>query len=387
MQIIFHIDLNSFFASAEIARNQQLKGKPIVICRDNPRSVITTASYEARKFGINSAMPLFMAKEKYAKIIVINPDFAYYKKLSKSFFEIIKTYSPYLEVASIDECYVDVTEYIQKSRIDPRRLAAMIQNKVLDELKLPCSIGIAPNMFLAKMASDLKKPLGITVINKCNYQEKLWNLPIKSMYGIGKKTQPKLIDQGIKTIGDIANYHNFPLLKSILGNNALIFFRHANGIDSRKVQYQESLTKSIGNSVTFEKNSNDEGYIVNRLSELARNVSARAKKHKVIGNNISITIKYADFKTVTRQTIINDYTNNYDKIISTAKYLFEENFTDQYVRLVGVSLNNVISEDKYFYQLSIFKQDNKTEDIVTELIKKMNKNGDKVIRASDLLKE
>ena len=186
MQIIFHIDLNAFFASAEISVHPELKGKPVVICRQSRRSIITTASYEARKFKIHSAMPLFQAKELCSDLIIVEPHFDLYKSLSQKFFDIIAQYSSYLEVASIDECYVDMTQYICKHKVDPFQLAKQIQNKVYEELSLQCSVGIAPNKFLAKMASDMKKPMGITIITNKNFKEKIWPLPIEDMLGVGK---------------------------------------------------------------------------------------------------------------------------------------------------------------------------------------------------------
>ena len=218
MQIIFHIDLNAFFASAEISQNPQLVGKPIVVCRESRRSIITTASYEARKYGIHSAMPLFQAKKLCPQLITVPPHFALYKTLSQEFFQIISTFSKKLEVASIDECYVDMTEYIQEHHLQPYQVAQNIQKKVYNTLNLQCSIGIAPNKFLAKMASDMKKPMGITILTKRNFKEKLWHLPVGQMHGIGKKTVPKLEQHGIYTIGDLAKYENYEKIRTVFQN-------------------------------------------------------------------------------------------------------------------------------------------------------------------------
>ncbi|MGN1182207.1 MAG: DNA polymerase IV, partial [Faecalibacillus sp.] len=190
MQIIFHIDLNAFYASAEISIDPSLEGKPLVISGNDRRSIVSTASYEARAYGIHSAMPLFKAKELCKDLVIRPVNFDLYRKLSHQFFELIASYSTKLEVASIDECYVDFTEYITIHQIHPYHLAKEIQNKVYNELKLRCSIGIAPNKFMAKMASDMKKPMGITILNKTNYKELLWPLDVSEMFGIGKKTFP-----------------------------------------------------------------------------------------------------------------------------------------------------------------------------------------------------
>ncbi len=354
MQIIFHIDLNAFFASAEISVHPELKGKPIVICRESKRSIVTTASYEARKFGIHSAMPLFQAKKLCPHLISVEPHFELYKTLSQNFFEIIATFSPYLEVASIDECYVDMTEYFQNHQEHPQNVAKKIQEKIYDTLLLQCSIGIAPNKFLAKMASDMKKPMGITTITNKDIKTKLWPLSIKDMIGIGKKTQPKLFELGIETIGDIANYHNYEKIKPIFGKNTLIFYQRANGKDFSKINYSKNELKSVGNSTTFESDSNDEQFIRKKFKELSQEVSKRAKKRGLISNSISITLKYSREKSRTKQMIIENYTNEEEIIYGTSLLLFENIYHGELLRLVGVSLNNVIHYKDLNQQISLF---------------------------------
>ena len=344
MQIIFHIDLNAFYASAEISRNPNLEGKPLVISGKSKRSIITTASYEARKFGIHSAMPLFQAYKKCKNLIVLPADFELYHRLSNEFFSILSSYSEILEVASIDECYVDVTKVIQDKNYHPVELARRIQNDVYEQLNLKCSIGISPNKFLAKMASDMKKPMGITILTRSNLKELMWPLDIKNMFGIGKKTQPRLREVGIMTIGDIANYNNYNKLRQIIGKNALLLYRRANGIDNRVVDTKQNELKSVGNSITLPYDTLDEIILLDTLKQLARQVSMRATKRNLISNSISITIKYTRFESVNRQTTINSYINDYEYILSTAKMLFDAHYDGRPVRLLGISLNNTINK-------------------------------------------
>lgn len=354
MQIIFHIDLNAFYASAEISRNPKLEGKPLVISGKSKRSIITTASYEARKLGIHSAMPLFQAYQKCKNLIVLPADFELYHRLSNEFFSIIASYSEILEVASIDECYVDVTKVVQERNCHPVELATKIQKNVYEQLNIQCSIGISPNKFLAKMASDMKKPMGITVLTRSNIKELMWPLDIKDMLGIGKKTQPRLREVGIETIGDIANYDNYNKLRQIIGKNALIFYRKANGIDTRLVNAQQNELKSVGNSTTLPHDTLDEVVLQDTLKSLARQVSLRAIKRNLISNSISITIKYTRFESVNRQITINSYINDYETILSTAKMLFETHYESRPIRLLGISLNNTINKKNYKEQLTIF---------------------------------
>ena len=391
MQIIFHIDLNAFYASAEISRNPNLEGKPLVISGKSKRSIITTASYEARKFGIHSAMPLFQAYKKCKNLIVLPADFDLYHRLSNEFFSILSSYSEILEVASIDECYVDVTKVIQDKNYHPVELARRIQNDVYEQLNLKCSIGISPNKFLAKMASDMKKPMGITILTRSNLKELMWPLDIKNMFGIGKKTQPRLREVGIMTIGDIANYNNYNQLRQIIGKNALLLYRRANGIDNRVVDTKQNELKSVGNSITLPHDTLDEIILLDTLKQLARQVSMRATKRNLISNSISITIKYTRFESVNRQTTINSYINDYEYILSTAKMLFDAHYDGRPVRLLGISLNNTINKKNYKEQLNIFNSTNdieKGEDIQT-IIENINNKFEKTIvtKASDISKK
>ena len=350
MQIIFHIDLNAFYASAEVSVDPTLEGKPLVISGNSRRAIVSTASYEARKYGIHSAMPLFQAKQLCKNLVIKPVNFTLYRNLSQSFFEIIRSYSSILEVASIDECYVDFSDYFSKHPSNPVLLAKQIQNEVYEQLKLKCSIGIAPNKFMAKMASDMKKPMGITVLNRHNYKELMWPLDISDMFGVGRKTAPRLKEVGILTIGDVANYDNYNKLRQIIGKNALLLYRKANGIDTSKVNYQKGELKSVGHSTTLQFDTADVVVLNDTLKELTMKVSKRAKDKNLISNSIGITLKYSRFETVSRQTLINDYTNEYETIISTVKYLFDNNFDGRPVRLLGVSLNNTINQTKYLKQ-------------------------------------
>lgn len=355
MQIIFHIDLNAFFASAETALNPSLKGKPLVISGNNRRSIVSTASYEARKYGIHSAMPLFKAKELCPHLIVRPVNFELYRKLSQSFFELIASYSSILEVASIDECYVDFTAYVQEHNIHPYLLANELQHRILKELHLSCSIGIAPNKFMAKMASDMKKPMGITILNRKNYKELLWPLDISEMFGIGAKTCPKLKNAGILTIGDVANFKNYNKLRTIVGKNALLLYRKANGIDNSKVKVQKHDAKSIGNSTTLQYDSNDSDTLYEILKSLASNVAKRAQKHELISNTVAITIKYSRFESISRQIIIDHYMNDYESILSNARFLFDKHYDGRPVRLLRVALYNTVNIHRKMIQMSLFE--------------------------------
>ena len=377
MQVIFHIDLNAFFASAEASMHPELANKPLVISGKSKRGIVTTASYEARAFGIHSAMPVFKALQLCKHLIVRPGNYELYRRLSNEFFSIVASYSEHLEVASIDECFVDMTEIVISRNIHPKTLAKEIQDAVYSKMKLQTSIGIAPNKFLAKMASDIKKPMGITVITRSNIKDVLWPLESKEMIGIGKKTQPKLLEAGIHTIGDIANYNNFYKLREIYGRNALLLYRKANGIDISKINSNRNQLKSVGNSTTLDKDTTDEEVLVEILKKLSRQVSVRASRRNLISNSISITIKFTRFEKISRQTTIAKYVNDYETILSTAKLLFDANYNGKPVRLLGISLNNTIEKSQYKEQISLFDTVQepdvpKTKNDINNLISKIN---------------
>ncbi len=363
MSIIFHIDLNAFFASCEIARNPKLKNKPVVIGGSIKRGVISTASYEARKYGILSAMPVFQAQQRCKDLIILPGDMRYYQEVSKSFFNIIHKYTSKYEVASIDECYIDVTDIIlyYENIIE---LAKTIQKDVRNQLHIGCSIGIANNRFLAKMGSDLKKPNGITVLTKENIPYFLWPLPVGQMHGIGKKTTKRLNDEGILTIGDFAQKRNYTTIKKLLGRNALIYYNRAHGLDVRKVDLAKHSLQSIGKSSTLRENTDNVDEIKESLKRLSEAVALRAKNKGMVSNQISLTIKYDLQSVVNRSRRIEEPTNDFEKIYETILLLFDLNYTGDPLRLVGVTLNNTISLKNYNKQLTLFNYE--TEEIQEE---------------------
>lgn len=384
MQIIFHIDLNAFFASCEVLAHPEYKDKPLVVAHDSRRGIVSTASYEARKFGIHSAMPTYLAKEKCPNLIVVNPHFDLYKKISNQFFSVVQEYSKIIQIASIDECYVDMTKACDLHG-GIIQTAQKLQQEVYERTGISCSIGISPNKFLAKMASDMKKPMGITVLTRRNIKELLWPLEIGEMYGIGKKTAPKLIEIGINTIGDLANPKNFDKARNILGINTLIYYQHANGFDFSKVDDEQHDSKSVGHSTTLEKDSSDENLLTETLQTLTSSVCARAKRYHLVGNSISITIKYSRFESVTRSTMLPSYTNNYEELSSYVLSLFETHYENRPVRLLGVTLQNTINEKQQIKQLSLFDYMEEKENKTEQLLKNLNsKHADLFMRASSL---
>ena len=389
MAFYFHIDLNAFFVSCERIKDPSLIGKPIVVGGDSRRSIVSTASYEARKFGIHSAMPIFQAKELCKDLIIVPVDMKYYKKKSNEFFHVIEQYSTQYEIASIDECYIDITEIIPQYH-DVIQLAKTIQDHVLKEVGVGCSIGISNNMFLAKMASDLKKPLGITVLNQQNIKYFLWPKDIEEMHGIGKKTAERLRTENILTIKDLANEKNIDIIKRVMGKHGYLYYKRANGFDYRNLDLDNDSFKSIGNSTTLSRDTIDDEVIKDTLLRLSRSVSMRAKNKQVVSDHITITIKYTLTKSVTKNFHMEEATNDEEKIYEYATMLFDQIYNGEPVRLLGVSLNHVINLTDLTKQLSLFnyqlespkKAEKQENEQIKDLMKSLN-----LTYTSELLKK
>ncbi|HQC75029.1 MAG TPA: DNA polymerase IV, partial [Bacilli bacterium] len=363
-KIIFHIDLNSFFASCEMAEDPELIGKPIAVAHDHPlrKGIILSPNYEARKFGIKTTMLVRDALLLCQELVVIDPDMKLYEQYSQLFYEYLLSITKFVERASIDEAYLDVTD--KASTIHPLILAEQIQKDLLEKFKLPVSIGIGPNKFLAKMASDMKKPLGITVLRKREIDQLLWVLPIEDMLGVGKKTAPKLKMLGINTIGDLANFTDVELLKRTIGEvNTLSLREKAWGIDDTFVDYSnDDSVQSISHAHTFDHDLYDPVIIKKTLKVLANAVSYRLQKRQYRALTVGIQIKYADFHQINRSKSLNKPVQNEVDIYSIVEDLFDDLFvTGDLIRLVGVFANRFSQDEGKEKQVSLFDDLTKIE--------------------------
>ncbi|WP_042223515.1 DNA polymerase IV [Oceanobacillus manasiensis] len=360
-RVIFHIDMNCFYASVEAAYNTALKGKPLAIA-GNPeerKGIVVTSSYEARKKGVKTTMTIWQAKKNCPELIIMPPNFERYRAASRELFRILSEITPDVQPVSIDEGYMDITNV--NSELSPLDLADELQKRILDELDLPCSIGIAPNKFLAKMASDMKKPLGITVLRKRELHLTLWPLPIGEMYGVGEKTAAKLVEKGIETIGDLANYDAYEL-KQMLGINGERLKNRANGIDNRPVDPEAIFEfKSIGSSQTLPFDTVDEQEIRKLIAVLSENVERRMGRKNAAGQSIQIMIRYQDRKTITRSKKLYRYIDAKDEIMHEAEELFHKHWNQEPVRLLGITVQDVEVKKNIATQLDLFTYEREAE--------------------------
>ncbi|MCP3025760.1 DNA polymerase IV [Halobacillus sp. A5] len=353
-RVIFHVDMNSFYASVEMAFNPDLRGKPLAIA-GNPeerRGIVVTSSYEARKFGVKTTMPVGEAKRLCPNLIVMRPTFDRYRAASKEMFKILADVTELVQPVSIDEGYLDITGC--EAQGSPLEIAERIQLRIHKELDLPCSIGIAPNKFLAKMASDMKKPMGITVLRKRDLPTKMWVMPIEEMYGVGEKTAEKLRKIKVNTIGDLAS-HSSVELKQLLGVNGERLRNRANGIDQRPVDPEAVHEfKSIGTSTTLAQDTTDDVEIRSVFRKLVNKVEARMKNKNVVANNVQIMIRYHDRKTITRSKQQSEFLSSGDELFYVAMHLFDEHWNQQPVRLLGVTAQDLSEKSEATQQLDLF---------------------------------
>ncbi|PKM63932.1 MAG: DNA polymerase IV [Firmicutes bacterium HGW-Firmicutes-20] len=350
-KIIFHIDINAFFASAETLRDPSLKNKPIAVCSNKRGSVVTTANYIAREYGVRSAMPLAEALKLCPQLVVTGVHFDLYDKISSQFVELCKKYTEIIEVASVDECYLDVTEVIKQYR-RPLDLALVIRRDIKKNIGLEVSIGIAPNRFLAKMASDMKKPNGMTVLRQKEVQSKLWPLPIERMHGIGIKSAELLKNAGIFTIGDLAVCDS-NLVLPIFKKNTEIMIRRANGEDDSELDI-DPIVKSLSQSTTLTNATSDYDEITVVIEQLCRELQQRCIDEGVLAQQVTITVKDDMFQSYTRTMKLPAAANSHQDFFENALLLFDANFSDITVKLLGVGCSHFIFRDIISEQLKLF---------------------------------
>lgn len=366
IKIIFHIDLNAFFASCAMIKEPHLKDKVFVV-GGNPmtrRGVVSTASYPARKLGIHSGMSINDAFRIYPKLIIVPIQFGLYQKYSNLFFQFLKRYSSIVLEGSIDEAYVDMTE-ISKTK-HPLTIAKEIQEGLLKEHNLPCSIGIASTLFLAKMASDMQKPLGITVLRKKDIVNKLFPLPISACFGIGKKTYPRLQQIGIMTIGDFTKKENKEKILSIMSEQSYqSYLEHILGHSSDVIDPKRfAIPKSISNETTLNYSMDSNDAIFKVITEILEHTHERLVREELVAKTVGIRLRDANFETINRSFTFQEHTDDYESFYDQIEMLFEENYHGEALRLVGVFMGSVLQKKdlKLDYNLFTYQEFSKREE-------------------------
>ncbi|MCD8194934.1 MAG: DNA polymerase IV, partial [Coprobacillus sp.] len=326
-KVIAHIDLNRFFVRCEELKDPSLEGKAVAIGHSGRSGIISTCSYEARRQGVSSGMPTFKAVEACPNLILLPVDFDTYHKKSKEFFDFLRRYTKIIHAASIDEAYADFTEAL-KGVNDPYKYFKNLQDRLYKETGLFCSIGVGTTLFIAKMGSDYKKPMGITIIHNRDIEKILYPLPIENMYGIGKKTTPRLKSLGINTIGDLKERidKEDPLVKGIFGKYYFDIKAELEGKSSDIVETEIPDPKSIGHSTTLPYDTDNEDLIKDSIRDLSLSVAEGASREDMIGDTIGLTVKDTSFITHQKSKKIDIATNEAETIYELAASLYDKNF-------------------------------------------------------------
>ena len=367
---IIHLDMDAFYPAVEVLDNPELKGKPVIVGGSRERGVVSSASYEARKFGVHSAQPMATAMRLCPHAIVLPTRMARYQEVSQQVFEIFHVFTPLVEPLSIDEAFLDVSGCTRLFG-SPVEIAKKIKQQVVGMTGLTISAGVAPTKFVAKVASDMEKPDGLTVVEPGKVREFLDPLPIKKMWGAGKVTQKALARLGIHTFKDL-RLASVELLETEFGKHGTHMHQLALGIDPRDVVILHDV-KSVGHEVTYSADIRDLEQAKRQLLSLADRVARRMRRKGLEGKTVTLKVKYSDFKLITRSATLHHHTNDNAVIYAEVCRLLEKTAVGKRpVRLLGVSLSN-LSDTGSGRQLSLFSQDESNEKR-----KELNKTADSI---------
>jgi DNA polymerase-4 len=340
---IIHIDMDAFYASVEQLDNPELVGKALAVGGSEIRGVISAASYEARKFGVRSAMSGVLAKKLCPHLIFVRPRFERYTEISKKIRKIFYEYTDLVEPLSLDEAYLDVTQN-KKGNPSATLLAKEIRQRIFDELGLRASAGISINKFVAKVASDFNKPNGQKTVNPDEVEAFLEALDIKKFYGIGKVTAEKMYQFGIFTGSDLKT-KSLEFLETHFGKSGVHYYYIVRGIHNSPVK-PNRISKSVGAERTFNENLSSEVFMEERLESIAKELERRLQKHKIAGKTVTLKIKYSDFSQQTRSKTLPYFISDRSLLLDTAKELLYQEKLKESVRLLGISLTNLNTEVK-----------------------------------------
>lgn len=339
--LIFHMDMDAFYASVEQRDYPEYRNKPVIVGGRARRGVVATCSYEARRFGVHSAQPIAIALKKCPDAIVVTPRMSHYVAISRQIMALLEDYSGAIEPLSLDEAFLDMSDLVE----DPLAVAHSLKNRVFDDTQLTCSIGIGPNKFLAKFASDLQKPNGITRVPQGHEAEFLANYPVRKLWGVGPKTEDRIRSAGLETIGDIAA-KDISWLRIELGRKlADHLWELAHGIDHRSIN-PDRERKSIGSEHTFEHDLKTRDEVAVSLIPHADEVAATLRRKQLRARGVRIKIRYTDgFCLQTRQSTLPAPTDDAQELLVYGRQLLDGLEFGKAIRLVGLAVYDLVGQD------------------------------------------
>jgi DNA polymerase-4 len=372
-RVILHIDMDAFYASVEQMDNPGFRGRPVIVGGISNRGVVSAASYEAREFGVRSAMPIFKAKQRCPDGVYLPVRMNRYQEVSRQVMEILKRFSPLVEQVSIDEAYMDISG-VDKLLGLPRDIGLEVKRRIKETTSLTCSIGIAPNKFLAKVASDLEKPDGLTIIPPEKVPQFIQRLPVEKVPGVGKKALQTLHKMRVITLGDVRKLGERALFERT-GKFGERLLKLSCGIDETPV-VPHMASKSISTERTLSENTNDQEILRKKLMIQSEMVGKRAREKGVKGTTITLKLKQADFTQMTRRITMEEATNSTNAIYEQGLKLLAQVKTSTKFRLIGIGLSNLVMVADIPKQLDLFGKKDPHE-----------RSWENVERAMDVIKE
>ena len=342
---IIHVDMDAFYASIEQRDNPDYRGKPVAVGYGEKRGVVAAASYEARRYGVHSAMPSVTALRKCPHLIFVMPRFDHYRNVSNQIMQIFLEYTDKVEPLSLDEAFLDVTVNHKGNR-SATLIAKEIKQKILNRTRLTASAGVSYNKFLAKIASDYKKPDGLFVIEPAEAEAFVEKLPVGRFFGVGKVTAARMEELGVKLGADLKQWSEIDLVREF-GKAGIAYYHFARGMDDREVE-SERVRKSLGAEETFAEDLNEMVDILAALDQIAAEVHRRADKKKFLARTLTLKIKYADFTVITRSRTVGHYIRTYRQLFDLGKELLlqVDDLQEQKIRLMGLTLKNADPEQE-----------------------------------------
>lgn len=360
-RIVMLVDLDYFFAQCEEIRNPSIKGKPVVVCvysgRTQDSGAVSTANYIARKYGVKSGIPIVMAKRKLKNLdaVFLPVDKEFYKQISDNIMEVLRSFADHFEQVSIDEAYLDVTQKTKANYQRAKQLAIAVKYSVLNQQKLTCSIGVGPNKLIAKIAASIRKPDGLTIVKTENARRFLAPLPVRSLVGVGKKTEKKLDMFGVRTIGQLASLDVQRLIE-VFGRKLGVYFHKASiGLDNEQVR-ERSEPESLSRISTLKEDTRNLTVILAEAHRLCDEVHSRLLRRGVLYRSVSIYVVAHDLSSHTRSKTLENQTDNLEIFKETVEELFEKILTesDIEVRRIGVKLSNLTKKEQKQKQITSF---------------------------------
>lgn len=350
VRVVAHVDMDAFYASVEMARHPELREVPMFV-GGSTRGVVLSANYPARRFGIGAGMPSSRARRLCPQVAVVHPDFDHYSAVSDGIREIFDTLTDRVEMASIDEAFIDLTTALRRLGGDPVAIGEMLRAQVMDEQRVPCSVGIGPSKFIAKLASKQAKPDGLLRVREEEVIAFLHPLPVDAIWGVGEATAGRLNRLGLDTVRDLANTSRATLQRALGDNQGALLFDLAWGRDDRSVLARDPAEHSVGSQETFGQDTDDESVVAGEILRMADRTASRMRAQGMVARTVTLSVRFADFTTITRTGTLAAHTDRTNDVYAEAMRLFGKlHLQRARIRRVGVRMEKLVPKVNTYQQ-------------------------------------